>query len=203
MFTSWSELDIHCTSTTELTLFHIHTVNTSGGLCYCTGLTIFKITISTFSLLWFILTVRSRSLLLWWTLVLTLLRLLPGEVRWSLSSFIFQGCLAPHLCLHCLTLSLLGWTRGTVAFVAQIPHVHQSLLQTLDQVGRTGLRALTETGHAEDNVVRLRIVARSISVGNHRSVAAEHLHGRWDLEWRRTHSGILVFICNMGFGCKL
>lgn len=61
--------------------------------------------------------------------------------------------------------------------IAQIPHVRETLQQTLDELCRARLCALVEAGHGEDNVVGLRVVARSVSVWEYGSVAAEHLNG--------------------------
>lgn len=97
-------------------------------------------------------------------------------VRCSL--WCFQLCV--HL--HLRTVSLLCWRRATVTFVAQISHVLEALHQTLYKFCRTRLRALVETGHREDYVIWLRVIARSVSIWNHWSITAEHLHSGWNLQ---------------------
>ena len=77
--------------------------------------------------------------------------------------------------------ALLPWILGLVGLVAggfgasvapipQVPDLQQPLLQGLDEHGRAGLLALFETGHTEDDVVRLGVVADSIAIGNHRTI---------------------------------
>jgi len=126
------------------------------------------------SFLWFVPIFQSLSLRwglglglcisLVWTSHQNLRECLPtlGGGRWSLPCFVPPVCF--RLRLHGLTLSLLGLIGARVAFIAQIPHVQESLLQALYKFCWTCLRALTETGHWEDDVVWLRVVACAVSI---------------------------------------
>lgn len=73
--------------------------------------------------------------------------------------------------------------------MAQVPDFQQALVQGFDKNRRAGLRALPETGHAEDDVVRLRVVAGAVAVGHHRTVTAEHFHRGWDLKTAGDEAG--------------
>lgn len=88
-----------------------------------------------------------------------------------------------RLCVHLQlqTVSLLGWFRATVTFIAQISHVLEPLHQALHKFCRTRLRTLVETGHREDYVIWLRVIASSVSIWNHRPITAEHLYSGWNL----------------------
>ena len=152
----------------------------------------------THSFLLFTSVLHRLSLSLWWGLSLSLhfslLRCLQQNLRHcllilaqlsrSLLCFALPVCVCLRVRLQRLTWSLLIWIG--VAFIAQIPHVEESLHQTLDKVSRACLRALTETGHGEDDVVWLRVVARPISIWNHGSVTAEHLNSSGNLRGEMT-----------------
>lgn len=109
--------------------------------------------------------------------------LILGQVSRYLLCFALPVCVCLRVRLQRPALSL-HFDTG-VTFIAQIPHVQEPLHQTLDKYCWTCLRALMETGHAEDNVVWLRVVTRSISVRKHGSVAAEHLHSSRNLREER------------------
>lgn len=145
--------------------------------------------------LWFTFVLQSLCLSLWWSLCLSLrstlvrclhqnlwqcLRILD-QVRWFLWCFVLPVCFRLCVSLQCLTFSLRGWIWARVAFIAQIPHLQESLHQTLDKFCWTCLWAIVETGHREDNVVWLRVVTHSISIWNNGSIAAEHLNSSRDL----------------------
>lgn len=73
-------------------------------------------------------------------------------------------------------------SRGAAASIAQVPDFQQALVQGFDENGRARLGVLPETGHAEDDVVRLRVVAGAVAVAHHRAVAAEHFYRGGNLE---------------------
>lgn len=73
--------------------------------------------------------------------------------------------------------------------IAQVPDFQQGLVQDFDEDGRARGRALPETRHGEEDVVRLRVVAGAVAVGNHRAIATEHFHGGGHLN-TRTQSGL-------------
>lgn len=103
--------------------------------------------------------------------------LMPVQVIWLLLCLARPVCVC--LCVHLqrLTLSLLRCAGvGGAAFTAQIPHVQEPLSQTSDKLWWTCLGVIAEARHAEENVVWLGVVTRSISVWNNWSVAAEHLY---------------------------
>lgn len=91
------------------------------------------------------------------------------------------------LSLRCRTLPSLSRIRVSAACIAQIPHIQQSLLQVLHKLCWACLWALVETGHREEDVVWPGVVADPVSVLDHRSVAAEHLHGGGDLRGEIVH----------------
>lgn len=146
-------------------------------------------------LLWISSVLQTLCRSLWWSLRLSLhfslvwclqhnlwqCLLILGQVSWSLRCFVLPVCVCLRVRLQLLTLSLRCRAGAGVTFIAQILHVKEPLHQTLDKFCWRCLWALTEAGHREDNVVWLRIVARSISVWNHRSVAAEHLNSSRNL----------------------
>ena len=68
------------------------------------------------------------------------------------------------------------------ARIAQVPDFKQALVQGFDKNGRAGPCVLPETGHAEDDVVRLGVIAGAVAVGHHGAIAAEHLHCGGDLD---------------------
>lgn len=140
--------------------------------------------------LWFTFILSSLCLSLWWSLGLSLHFILVwclqhhlwqrllifGLVSRSVRCSALPVCVCLRVRLLRLSLSLCSWMGHRGTFIAQIPHVQQSLHQRLDKFCWACLRALAEAGHREDNVVWLRVVARSISVRKHGPVAAEHLN---------------------------
>lgn len=72
----------------------------------------------------------------------------------------------------------------SAASIAQVPDFQQALVQGFDENGRARLCVLPETRHAEDDVVRLRVVTGAVAVGHHGAVAAEHFHCGRDLDTR-------------------
>ena len=124
------------------------------------------------------------------------------RVRWSLLWFFLPVCFRLRVHLQCLTSSVLDWIWARAAFMAQIPHVQESLHQALHEFCWARLLALAEAGHWEDDVVWLRVVARAVSVWNHRSITAEHLNGGRDLKeelmlqyWTSTFDILVGYSC--------
>lgn len=115
--------------------------------------------------------------------------LIFGWVNRPLRCFVLPVCVCLCVCFLHLSLPLWGWVEDRVTFIAQIPHVQQSLHQRLDKFCWACLWALVEAGDGEDDVVWLRVVAGSISILNHRSVAAEHLNS-----CRNLRKGYIRFI---------
>lgn len=85
--------------------------------------------------------------------------------------------------------------RGA-ASIAHVPDFLQALVERFDKNGRARLRVLPETRHAEDDVVRLRVVTGAVAVGHHGAVAAEHFHRGWDL--MQEHTGRVGPVKGMG-----
>lgn len=79
------------------------------------------------------------------------------------------------LCCCWLALSRLPCT-------AEISHVSKTCSHSFCKLHGRGLSAAVKAGDAEEDGLRLGVVAGSISVGDHRAITAEHLHGCGHLE---------------------
>lgn len=86
------------------------------------------------------------------------------------------------------SLAFLNRLRGSssvalrlISLPAQIPHLYEALVQSLDKNGRACLGAAVEAGHAEEEVICLRVVAAPITVRDHRTITTEHFHCGGDL----------------------
>lgn len=75
-----------------------------------------------------------------------------------------------------------GFALSRLPCTAEVSHVNQACSHGFRKLHRRGLFAAVKAGDAEDDGLRLGVVAGSISIGDHRAVTAEHLHGCGHLE---------------------
>lgn len=65
---------------------------------------------------------------------------------------------------------------------AEISHVSKACSHSFCKLHGRGLSAAVKAGDAEEDGLRLGVVAGSISIGDHGAITAEHLHGCGHLE---------------------
>lgn len=60
---------------------------------------------------------------------------------------------------------------------AEATHLREAVFDGLSKLGGRGLQAAVEARDAEEDALRLGVVAGAVPVGHHRPIAAKHLHG--------------------------
>lgn len=98
----------------------------------------------------------------------------------------------PHGFFLCCQWLALGRRRQT----AEVSHVNETFFHSFCKLARRSLFAAVKAGDAEKDGLWLGVVAGTIPIWDHRTIAAEHLHGCGHLE-ERTGQELLVLECSL------